>query len=314
MPALVKEASSAEPVWAPRVAASAGTAEVLTLLEAHGVLVIEDVLSPEALSKVRAGLQPWFERALCGRGPFFGRATQRFSGVFAKAPETVDLAIHPLVLEAMERVLRGRDAAQPRCDRIELNLTQAIGIRPGEAAQALHRDEALWPFAHDYEVMANALWTLDDFTARNGATCVVPGSHRWDRERQPLPHEIVAATAPAGSVILWLGGLLHGGGANRSDRVRRGLVMSYRLGWLAGAEKLLLSVPPEVARGLPERLQQLIGYQLHRPNLGWVEGRDPLDWLHGRLGDLASADDNLTPGQEAWLREALHTLGREIAA
>jgi ectoine hydroxylase-related dioxygenase (phytanoyl-CoA dioxygenase family) len=102
-------------------------------------------------------------------------------------------------------------------------------------------------------------------------------------------------------VVLWLGGVLHAGGANRSDRIRKGAVMSYRLGWLAPAEKLLLSTPPEVARTLPERLQRLIGYQLHKPNLGWIEGQDPIRWLRGEVRELAPVEDNLTPAHEALL-------------
>jgi hypothetical protein len=86
-----------------------------------------------------------------------------------------------------------------------------------------------------------------------------------------------------------------------SDHVRRGLVISYRLGWLAPAEKLLLSTPPELARTLPERVQRLIGYQLHRPNLGWIEGQDPIRWLKGEIGSIAPAADNLTPAHEALL-------------
>ena len=182
-----------------------------------------------------------------------------------------------------------------------MNLTQAISIEPGDPAQFLHRDEELFPFPHAFEVMSNAMWALDDFTVENGATRLVPGSHLWPRDREPVPGEALPAEAPAGSVVLWLGGVLHGGGANRSGRVRRGAVMSYRLAWLAPTEKLLLSTPPEVARTLPERLQRLIGYQLHRPNLGWVEGQDPIRWLHGQVGQLAPTEDNLTPAHEALL-------------
>ena len=146
------------------------------------------------------------------------------------------------------------------------------------------------------------MWTLDRFTKENGGTLLLPGSHRRARQlNEQYYDEAVAAEAPAGSAIIWTGALIHGGGANRTARPRRGLVMSYSPAWLAPAEKLMLSTPPEVARALPERLQRLLGYQLHRPNLGWVEGRDPIDWLHGRTGALAPAADNLTPAQTAAL-------------
>ena len=157
-----------------------------------------------------------------------------------------------------------------------------------------------------HELMANVMWLLDDFTLENGATRLIPGSHHWDRTRAPALGETVAATAPAGSALIWLGGLLHGGGANRSNAVRRGVVVSYRLGWLAPAERLQLVTPREVAAALPERLQQLLGYQLHRPNLGWIEGQDPIRWLRGEIGSLAAARDNYHPAMAQKVEALLH--------
>ncbi len=267
-------------------------------LDAAGAAILTDALDNDAHAGLRAALAPWFDAAPCGEGAFFGRRTQRFSGLFHKARETIALALDPLLLPVAERAL---GAGTRRCDRIQLNLTQAIGIGPDEPAQHLHRDDDFFPFQHDFDLMLNVLWTLDPFTAANGATRIAPGSHRWPRKRQPAPHELIAAEAPAGAAILWVGSALHGGGANQTNDMRRGVVISYSVGWLAPAEKLLLSIPPETARALPERLQQLIGYQIHRPNLGWVEGRDPIDWLHGRTGALAAAADNLTPYQAAAL-------------
>jgi ectoine hydroxylase-related dioxygenase (phytanoyl-CoA dioxygenase family) len=285
----------------PRVGADAPAEQVLETLRNEGAVVVERLLSRTAVAAFRADLNPWFERACTGSGAFFGRKTRRFGGLFAKAPSTARLALDPLVLSVMDQLLAGPSPERRVCDSIELNLTQAIGIEPGEPPQFLHRDEELWPFQHDFELMANAMWMLDDFTAENGATRVIPGSHLWPRDRQPQPGEAVAATGPAGSVLLWTGGLLHAGGENRTDRIRRGVVMSYKLGWLQPGERLLLSTPPAVARCLPERLQRLIGYGLHRPNLGWVEGRDPLEWLTGDFDDLAPVGDNLTPEHEALL-------------
>ena len=275
--------------------ASVGVEQVMAVLRRDGAVVIDHALAPDVLARIEAELDPWFNAAFHGAGALFGRNTKRFAGLFAKAPSTAALALHPTVLEVMSRTLKGPDPENPRCDAIELNLTQAIGIEPGEPAQFLHRDDELWNFPHDFELMVNALWTLDEFTADNGATRVIPGSHLWPREREPQPGEAVSITAPEGSAILWLGSLLHAGGANRTDAIRRGAVMSYRLGWLASGEKLLLSTPPEVARRLPEPLQRLLGYQVHRPNLGWVEGQDPIRWLRGEIQALAPVEDNLSP-------------------
>jgi ectoine hydroxylase-related dioxygenase (phytanoyl-CoA dioxygenase family) len=270
------------------------------LLERDGAVIVENVLEPSALRRLKDELNPWFQDALSGEGAFFGRSTRRFSGLFAKSACVADLAANATVLEAIEAILKG-PPEHPSCDAIELNLTQAIAIEPGETPQFLHRDEDLWPFPNTFEIMANAMWMIDDFTIENGATRLIPGSHRWPRDREPVPGEALSATAPAGSVVLWLGGVLHGGGANASQDTRRGLVISYRLGWLASAEKLLLSTPLEIARKLPERVQRLLGYQVHRPNLGWIEGQDPLKWLKGEIGPLAHTADNLTASHEALL-------------
>lgn len=282
----------------PVVRRADGLPLLLEALGAEGAAIVVDALEAATLADLEAQLSSWFSAAACGEGPFFGRRTRRFSGVFAKAPATIPLSLDPLLLPMAEAVL---GAGTKRCDRIQLNLTQAIGIGPGEPAQIPHRDDDFFPCTHDGPLMVNVLWTLDPFTAANGATRIVPGSHRWERRRASHDCEWAVADAPAGAAIIWLGETLHGGGANDSDALRRGLVLSYSAGWLAPAEKLLLSIPPHIARTLPERLAQLIGYQIHRPNLGWVEGRDPLEWLHGGTGPLAAAQDNLTPRQEASL-------------
>jgi ectoine hydroxylase-related dioxygenase (phytanoyl-CoA dioxygenase family) len=205
-----------------------------------------------------------------------------------------ELAIWPEILTAVEKVLLG-PAEAPSADCIQLHLTQAIGIEPGEPAQALHRDDAMFPFRIGRELMINVMWTLDEFTPLNGATKVIPGSHLWSADRRGEDREACSAMASPGSAIIWLGSTWHGGGANRSNACRRGVVISYSLGWLAQAEKLLLSLPPATVRRLPARLQTLIGYQVHRPNLGWIEGRDPLEWLHGSTAGLQSPADHMTP-------------------
>lgn len=283
----------------PRLGADATPEAVLEQLRAHGVVVIEALLDRGRLDTLKTQLAPWFAAAQVGEGPFFGRRTRRFGSLFAKAPASAALALDPLTLEPIESLLRANG-----CDAIELNLTQAIAIDPGETAQLLHRDENLWPAEIAGERMANVMWTLDDFSSVNGATRFVPGSHLWDRKRAPQPGEAVSAVAPAGSAILWLGGTLHGGGANSSAAARRGVVVSYRLAWLAPTERLQLVTPRAVAAALPERLQRLLGYQLHRPNLGWIEGQDPIRWLRGEVGDLAPAADNFPP-EMARMVEAL---------
>jgi ectoine hydroxylase-related dioxygenase (phytanoyl-CoA dioxygenase family) len=288
----------------------ATSVEIEAALADAGCAIVESAVDPRELAVIDAELGPWFERAARGEGLFFGRKTKRFSGVFAKAPATAALALHSEILPAIEHILLGPQSA-PRGDCVQLSQTQAIEIEPGQNSQLLHRDDNVFPFPKPFELIVNVMWTLDPFTAENGATRLAPGSHLWPREEiEQYEDGVLDATAAPGSAIIWLGSLLHGGGANRSALPRRGLVMSYSLGWLAPAEKLLLSIPPEVARYLPERLQRLIGYQIHRPNLGWVEARDPIEWLRGETHDLAAASDNLTLVQSEMLNAYLQSVGR----
>jgi ectoine hydroxylase-related dioxygenase (phytanoyl-CoA dioxygenase family) len=294
----------------PRLAASANADDIQLALETAGCAIVESALPADLLQRIGEELDPWFKRALAGEGRFFGLRTRRFSGLFAKAPSAPALALHSAILPAIEHLLLGPEEARDgRC--IQLNLTQAIEIDSGEPAQLLHRDDGLFPVPKSFELMANVMWTLDPFTLENGATRLAPGSHLWPREEiEQYEDGVESAVAPAGSAIIWLGSLLHGGGRNQSGKPRRGVVVSYSLAWLAQAEKLLLSTPPGVARQLPEKLQRLIGYQVHRPNLGWIEGRDPREWLMGEFKDLAPAQDNLSPLQEEMMRQYLTAVGR----
>jgi ectoine hydroxylase-related dioxygenase (phytanoyl-CoA dioxygenase family) len=251
-------------------------ADVIACLETDGCVVIDNRLAPEARARLTAELAPHLDRTADCRGDFFGYRTRRVSGLMAKSETARAMAIDPLILAAMEAfLLEGADA-------IQLNLTQAIRIGPGEPAQILHTDDAMFPIETlTSERMINAMWAVDAFTAENGATLVVPGSHRWPKDRRPEPHEIVAAAMPEGSVLLYLGSLIHGGGANTTPAPRTGLVLSYALGWLKQAENQFLAVPRAQAATFPERLQRLLGYFVHRPNLGCVEGQDPIRLLRG---------------------------------
>ena len=296
-----------EPV--PRVRAMHGADRALRHLLDFGAVVVEHAVSNQAIAAVERELTPWFDQTPPGEGLFMGRRTRRFSGLFAKSGLSADLAIHPLALEVVERCLKGADGKS--CDAIQLSQTQAIAIDPGQGGQPLHRDDTVFPFAHDNELVVNAMWPLDPFTEDNGGTRIVPRSQRWDRAIRPQDDDAISATAVPGSVIIWLGSVMHGGGANRSRAPRRGMVFSYSLGWLGQAEKLLLSIPPNIARTLPERLQRLIGYQVHRPSLGWVEEQDPIEWLRGNVGPVAAAKDHFTPDLQQRLEAAFAALGEK---
>ena len=135
------------------------------------------------------------------------------------------------------------------------------------------------------------MWAVSDFTEENGATRLVPGSHLWEREREATKGEVVQGAMSKGSVLVWLGTLLHGMGVNGTDTPRTGLVSAYSVGWLPQEENQYLACPPEVAAGLPEKVQQLLGYKAHSPILGWVEDRDWELLLRPGKRDVESYDD-----------------------
>jgi ectoine hydroxylase-related dioxygenase (phytanoyl-CoA dioxygenase family) len=242
-------------------------------LDAYGYALVEGVLPPGDVEARCAALADLFAATPTGRNFFEGFHTQRVYAVFAKTRAFDDLAVHPLLLGALDHALG---------EHYQLSAPVALQIGPGEKAQVLHRDEDIYPLPRPHApVVVNSMWALCDFSDANGATRLVPGSHRWDPERRPDEREVVQATMPAGSMLVYLGGLVHGGGANTTDTARPGLLLEYVVSWLRPQETQLVAVPPEIVRDLPERLQELLGYNVYPPFLGYVDGRHPRRVLSG---------------------------------
>ena len=240
---------------------------VLADLDRDGYAVVESLLSTDEAATVRNGLREILDRTPRGRNDFEGYNTRRIYALFAKTRAFDALALHPLLLGVLDAILG---------PSYQLSAPTGIEIGPGEKAQFLHMDDGIYPLPRPHpEVVLNSMWALDDFTVENGATRVVPGSHRWT-DRVPVdPDETVPVTMPAGSVLFIVGSLWHGGGENRTDRPRLGVLLEYAAGWLRQQENHVLAVPPEIVRTLPERLQELIGYGIHPPFVGYVDGRHP---------------------------------------
>jgi ectoine hydroxylase-related dioxygenase (phytanoyl-CoA dioxygenase family) len=207
-----------------------------------------------------------FDATPSGRDDFEGRSTRRVYALFAKTRALDSLATHPMVLDVLDRVLGPAQLSAPT----------AIEIGPGERAQPLHPDDAIYPIPRPHaELVVNVMWPFDDFTEGNGATRVVPGSHRWIDERPGPATETVAVTMPAGSAMMYVGSLWHGGGANTAGQPRVGVVLHYAVSWIRPVENHVLAVPRDVVRELPQRLQELLGYNVYPPFLGYVDGRHP---------------------------------------
>jgi ectoine hydroxylase-related dioxygenase (phytanoyl-CoA dioxygenase family) len=240
-------------------------------MAADGGVIVDNLITSAEVAAIKADLERVLTSTPEGRNFFEGFKTQRIYALFAKTRVFDDLATHPLLIGVLDQVL----------GHYQLSAPVGINIGPGEAAQIMHRDQQIYPLPSDFPpVVLNTMWAFDDFTEANGATRVVPGSHRWTGEPNwDAPSE--AAVMSAGSVIFYPGTLWHGGGANTTDRPRLGVILEYVASWLRAQENHVVAVPPELVATLPERLQQLLGYNIYPPFVGYVDGRDPRRFLPG---------------------------------
>lgn len=275
----------------------------LDALEREGYLILPDLIGGEELKQLQEELEPWLVRTPRCEGDFYGWKTTRVGGLLSKAPLVQRLVLAPEILAIADALLR------PSCDCIQLNLTQATRVHPGERAQAPHRDEEMWPWpTAGRQWLINVMWAVSDFTAENGATRLWPGSHHRALDRGEAEATSIAGEMRAGSALVFLGSLTHGAGANRTQAPRTGIIVSYCLGWLKAYENQFLAYPAEVAREFPESLQRLIGYQMHRPNLGGWEGQDPIECLRGAAA-CGPHRDALPPDIAAELRALMASSG-----
>jgi ectoine hydroxylase-related dioxygenase (phytanoyl-CoA dioxygenase family) len=272
----------------PRLSASDSVADLIAALRESGGIVVEDLLEEDTLHAINSEVGAAVEAAdparphmHAGLDFFFGKRTRHVTSVTAKSPTfATEVLCHAVYLGICDEILA------PSCGSYVLNLAHILDRGPGAEAQILHRDELVWsyvPKPHP-ELQVASLIALVDFTEENGATRLVPGSHLWPKDRVAEEHEAVHAEMKAGSAVIYLGSTIHGGGANRTESAwRRGVHLSYTLGWLRTEENNYLGTPPEVARTLPRRAQELLGYSVHTDAigayLGMLDMRDPVDML-----------------------------------
>lgn len=267
-----------------------------------GWCVIPGLVPPHLIETLDEQLERDFEETPFCNGGFYGARTKRFGRLLVRSPLMRQLVQHRLILGISNAVLG------PWCDKIQLNLTQALALHPGAPPQVPHRDQDMWRGAiGETEYLVNVMWPFTAYTAENGATLIWPESHgRRALDPEPRTRAFAAEMEP-GSALLFLGSTLHGAGGNASEQVRRGAIISYCLGWLKPYENQWLAYPPAVARGFPPDLAALVGYQQHRPNLGNFEGQCPSVLLQETVPERFAATDALRPDQEALVSEFLRT-------
>ena len=248
------------------------TDEVLAALRRDGAVVVERQVDAELADTVLRELRPHFdEQGRASESDFNGYSTLRLACVLSHAPSSAALIAHARVLEIADAVLL------PHCLSYQVGSTTAIEIWPGESSQVLHRDDTIYPMRlPGMELQISAMWALADFSAENGATRLVLGSHNLELDDSEYVREesVCDAVMPKGSVLFYMGRTVHGGGANRSNAPRAGLINTYSLGWLQPEVNHCLTYSSDLVQRFPEPIPRLMGHQSHGRHLGLFPG-DP---------------------------------------
>lgn len=273
------------------------SADILEIIARDGAVIIDAILSPEQTAQFADELEPLLESAALGQDSFSGFSTTRIGALIARSEICRRLATNSQLLEIAEGML-GKFSPT-----VQLSLTQAVKIAPGEGSQILHRDRGLWGghIPRRIETQLGTMIAVTDFTHGNGATRVVPGSATWDAKRLPEPHEIASAEMKAGSILVYNGTVIHGGGPNSTDAPRLGVLLHYTLGWLRQQENMYLSCPPEIAKDFTPELRRLLGYAQGSPVMGFcTDPQGPGDIISPEelFGDEVSAVGRRMSGQD----------------
>lgn len=259
---------------------NSSTAEdVAAALREHGYAIVDDLAPIELMDRIAAEMSPYVENSMFGTDGFSGKRTKRTGALIARSLAARELVMNSVAIGTAARFLE-------RSTTFQLHLTQIISVYPGSSAQELHMDQLAWdffPFPQDFEVQCNVLWAFTDYTEEMGATRIVPGSHRGGRSDYS-PEEAIAAEMRRGSALFYTGKVYHGAGANRSDRLRQAINITYAVGWVRQEENQYLTTPIEIAQTLPEDLLKVMGYQLGCFAMGYVgDAEDPMSVVRSDL-------------------------------
>jgi ectoine hydroxylase-related dioxygenase (phytanoyl-CoA dioxygenase family) len=251
------------------------------ILEFDGCVVLKDFISKTQVESLSGDLRPYIDATMKSQSDFGGFKTTRTGALMARSPACRELAVDPRLLGLVESFLG------PYTNTFQLHVTQVIRVMPGEKEQMLHRDRWAWSqlqgpsevdppvnptlakLMSEIEPQLNIMLALTDFTKENGATRIAPGSTKLP-DNTKLPEEaFISAEMTPGSALVFSGSVFHGAGANNSEQDRIGLNIDYTLGWLRQEDNQYLSCPPEIAKDLDPKLQELLGYAVGGPSLGY---------------------------------------------
>lgn len=269
-----------------RVTPEASIEEVVAILEEDGGIIVEEFVDAEVLDRLWGDLGPALDAQTYGDDWYNGTKTRRVSSVFARTTQLTPVVCQPHYLGAARALMQrpipmyiGKKRVE-MTPTIQISGTQLIQIHGGQGKQPLHRDDALHLRTHPGPTSrVQLMLAMSEFTAANGGTLVIPGSHHWDDERAPSTEEAYPTEMPAGSGLIWVGGVYHSGGKNTTDKPRTGLTIALDLGNLRQEENQYLAIPREAVLAYPEEVRRLLGYDRCPPGLGWVEMDDPYTLL-----------------------------------
>jgi ectoine hydroxylase-related dioxygenase (phytanoyl-CoA dioxygenase family) len=245
-------------------------------VQTDGWSVVEDAIALDLVDAISDDLLR-LERDL-GIVPadnlFEGRRTTRIYNLLVHGSLYARIPVHANVLPIVEKVLD---------PGLLISSLSSISIGSDEQAQPIHSDDQLIPLPKPHPpLICNTMWAITDFTEANGATRLCPGTHNADHSPNLLEHyDSIAAEMPKGSVLVWVGSLWHGGGANTTAKRRVGIAMNYCAGYVRQQENQQLGIPPETARRFPRRLQELCGYSIYNGLIGHIDKQHPGKLLLG---------------------------------
>jgi len=262
--------------------------DVLEVIDRDGGVIVQQYLSSAVMDELRADLMPKLLANPTGKEKFHGLRTRRLARLFAHSRRMVDVVTQPLFLESAKRIIdtpivywRGERQLDMK-PGIRIGVAQLIQIGPGEPAQMLHRDDwsFLWRHPSEREARLQIMLAMTEFTAANGGTLVIPGSHRWDDDRVPRLSEAVSCEMRADSALFFIGSTYHAGGTNvTTDQYRTGLTVAIDAANVRQEENQYLEYSPDLIASYPSEIQSLLGWSSSTvTRMGWVD-------VEGRMGD-----------------------------